>query len=858
MSPATHPDPVGVRRPDTRLVAPAALAWAVAWWAVAAPLRQVGVGLAVAVAFLLVVAWALRRRTRGPQAPGAALTASVLVGAAGAVVLGAAAADRAARESGPLPGWAAERAVVGIAGRVSSDPRRLAPGRHPGPARFVLTVRSQEVQGRGRRAEVSAPLLVIGGSGWGGLSAGQRVRLVGRLARSSPGDDVVAVVSANGPPRRVRPGSWPWRAADRVREGLRTACIGLPTDAGALLPSLVVGDTTALPDALVDDLRTAGLSHLTAVSGANVAIVVSAVTALSTRAGATRRVRLFVAGTAVAGFVVLARPEPSVLRAAVMAGVVLVGLGAGRRARGGPVLAAAVILLLVADPWLARSPGFALSAAATGGLLWLAPPWAERLARWWPRPLAVAVAAPAAAQAACGPVLVLLTPSVSTVSVPANLLAGPAVAPATVLGVLAAVVSPVWPAAARGLVLPASVATGWIAAVAHRAAAFPVAALPWIPGRAGAVLLAAATAAVIAVTLRSPPGGTGEPGGGGRGGGGPGAEDSRAGYRIRLRAVRARPWAVVAVVVLLAAGLGWWWAPRVTGAGGGTGTGWAVALCDVGQGDALALRSGTDRAVLVDAGPRPEPVDRCLRDLGVHHLDAVLLTHFHADHVAGLPGALRGRDVGAVVVDPLAEPGSEAAAVRRRLAGTGAEVRTGQVGDGGEVGSDGRRVRWRILSGGPPAPDGGVAAAARYARAGSGQNGAAGDDSAVNDSSLVTLLEVSGPTGAVRALALGDLERPGQERLTRRIRADPGFLAGPVDVVKVAHHGSRSQDPRLYRLSGARVALVGVGADNDYGHPAVATLTALEGLGMIVMRSDRRGTVTITPTTAGLSVDARG
>ena len=207
------------------------------------------------------------------------------------------------------------------------------------------------------------------------------------------------------------------------------------------MPALVTGDDQRLSDELVEDFRTAGLTHLTAVSGTNLTLVLASPAARrpvvrGCAAGAVVVVGLL----GVVGFVLMARPEPSVVRAAAMGTVALLGLGAGGRAAGVRALGAAVLLLLVADPWLARSPGFALSVLATGGILFVAPPFRDALARWLPRTLAEAVAVPLAAQLACTPVVAALSGEVSLVAVAANLLVAPAVGPATVLGLAAGLV----------------------------------------------------------------------------------------------------------------------------------------------------------------------------------------------------------------------------------------------------------------------------------------------------------------------------------------------------------------------------------------------------------------------------------
>jgi len=873
-------------RPDVRLLPPAILAWLCGWWAVGATATAAAVGAggcAASAAGCLAVGGRLVRRggaedgaRRRPTRQFVALTL-----ATGVAVLASTAGALALRSAGPFPGWVAQRAVVDLTGSLITDPKQVAAGAWAGPARYVLRLQASQVRARGQTRVVDAPVLVLGGSSWAGLSAGARVVVTGRLAPSAPGDDVVALVSALGGPTRAEPGSWWWRAADRVRAGLRAAVTGLPAGPGGLLPSLVLGDTSTLQPQVSRNLTTAGLTHLTAVSGANVAIVLGTIVWVSGVAGVGRRARVALAAAGLCGFVVLARPEPSVLRAAAMGVVVLAGLTAGRRPRGVPALCAAVVVLLVADPWLARSPGFALSSVATGALLLLAPPWARRLERWMPRPLALALAAPTAAQAACGPIVVLINPTVSLAAVPANLLADPAVGPATVLGVVCAVLSLVWPWGAHLVAAVSCCATWWITCVADRAASVPGASVPWMPGVVGAAALCVLTAAAVVATLRVAPA----------------VEPRRLDLRRRVRVgsrrvlrqrvevpsqrvemlsredlvpwrrVRGRgvagwSWLTVLVVLAVLAVLGGWllapWLagrlPIGIGQRGWPAPNWAVAMCDVGQGDALAVRSGTDRAVLVDAGPDPSAVDGCLSRLGVRHLDLVVLTHFHADHVLGLPGALRGRDARALLVSPLAQPAENAQAVNRWARGSGVPEHVVWAGSSGDLGADGWRLHWQVLLpddttvpksslATPAVPAAGSAAAAGSAPGMGRSDDGPGEGSVINESSIATLMEVRSPDGSsVRLAGLGDLEVPGQQRLAAILSG----AGGPqVDVVKVAHHGSAKQDGALYGLLHPRLGLIGVGAGNDYGHPTSSALDLLSQLGIEVRRTDQSGDVAV-------------
>jgi competence protein ComEC len=827
-------------RPDLRL-APAALsAWAAAWWATGSTPARVwaaaGGALVLALGTALAVVRVPPSSRRAPWAAGA--LAFAVIG----VVLATAGGALTARSAGSWPGWVAARAVARLNGTLASDPHRL-PGAFPGAGdRYVLTLDLTSAAARGAVQPLAVPVLVLAPASWRGLSAGQRVALSGRLAPTRPGDEAAAVVTALGGPPQASPGGWPWRVAERVRQALRDACRGLPPDAGGLLPSLVDGDGSGLPDPLRADLKTAGLTHLTAVSGANLTIIADSMLWVAGALRAPRSVRVPLMVVTLAGFVVLARPSPSVLRAAGMGAVGIAASALSRRPRGVPALAAAATVLLAVDPWLARSAGFALSAAATGALLLLAPLWADRLVRHVPQPAAIALAAPAAAQVACGPLLVLLQPSVSLVAVPANLLAEPAVAPTTVAGVVTAGAGIVAPGAAHVGALVGGAGTWWIALVAHRAAALPLASAPWPSGPPGALLLAVLEAGVVAMSLpqcrtvvrrvitrtlrartaRRTPGrrASGEP---------------RGTPVSRRTALLGLTGAVTGGIALWAAGL------RLRPRGSGGLPDWSVVMLDVGQGDATVLRSGRDRAVLIDTGPDPALVDACLSRLGIRHLDLVVLTHFHADHVGGLPGALKGRVAHRILVSPLAEPTENAVAVLR-LAGTARiPVETARPQQQGVCAADGWSVAWRVLTPFgplvPPAPP------------------ETDDSDLVNESSVAVTADARSPSGSVRAVLLGDLETQGQRGLAQRLATGADELGGPVDVVKVAHHGSAKQHEPLYRQIEARLGLIGVGAGNDYGHPAPSALALLRRAGVAVLRTDTSGDLAIAGTpTGGLTV----
>ncbi|MDX2784677.1 ComEC/Rec2 family competence protein, partial [Streptomyces caniscabiei] len=615
------------------------------------------------------------------------------------------------------------------------------------------------------------------------------------------GDRVAGVlrVRGGGAPVVVEEASAVQRVAGRLRAGLREATDGLDADARALLPGFVVGDTSRVPAELDEAFKATDLTHLLAVSGANFTILLALFIGppglaqraerkgLAPRLGIPLRATALAGGALTLGFVIVCRPDPSVVRAAACGSIALLAIATGRRRSLVPALATAVLLLVLYDPWLSRSYGFLLSVLATGALLTLAPRWSAALQRRRvpPRP-AEALAAAGAAQAVCAPVVAVLSAKVSLVAVPCNLLAEFAVAPATVLGFATLATAPVAMPVAECLAWCASWPAGWIADIARTGASLPGAGVDWPGSWAGALLLGLVTVVLVLVGRR----------------------------------LVSRPWLVGAC--LMAFLLVVVQPPPLTRViTGWPPPGWRFVMCDVGQGDATVLAAGEGAGVVVDAGPDPVSVDRCLTSLGITEIPLVVLTHFHADHVMGLPGVLRGRSVGAIATTGFAEPVEQAAFVRREAAARRIPLTRAVAGEEWRTGS----LTWRVLwpPGDQAVPDG------------------------PNDASVTMLVRSAGLT----LLLLGDLEPPGQRELAKSPEA---AALGTVDVVKVAHHGSAYQDPGLIRAMAPELALISVGADNPYGHPAPSTVAALRAGGATVLRTDEDGAVAVAGTAEELLV----
>lgn len=856
---AAHPRQEGPA--DLRLVPPALAAWATAALALDASTGRVTGFVSVCLAAAAVLLLGRRRGRRGTSAAGQPTPAAATTGrtwahapwartSVAAALLGAAAAAVSAGlhgadvRRGPVPALARQFATVTAEVELTSDPRLTRPrirGDHQTPAwvRMDAEVVRVDRPGSPEAVVTRTPVLILvttavepaaraegppwrpgrppdghdehpaegaQRSPWLGLLPSTRLRVTARLEPPMTGGDRIAAVLRvrdRAAPEVVAEPSAPQRLAGRLRAGLRAATDGLPPDARALLPGLVVGDTSRITPELDEAFKATDLTHLLAVSGSNLTILLvlllgpPGLAQRVERRGLAPRLGLPLRGTALLGaaltlgFVVVCRPDPSVLRAAACGAVALLALATGRRRTMLPALATAVLLLVLYDPWLSRSYGFLLSVLATGALLTLAPRWSAALRRRRvPARAAEALAAAAAAQALCAPVVVVLSARVSLVAVPCNLLAEAAVAPATVLGFAALATAPLAMPAAKVLAWCASWPAGWIADVARTGADQPGGGVDWPDSWTGALLLALVTAAAVIVG------------------------------RWLLR----HPWlcglcgALLLLVVvqppLLTRVITGWPPP-----------GWRFAMCDVGQGDATVLAAGRGAGVVVDAGPDPALVDHCLRKLGITRVPLVLLTHFHADHVAGLPGVLRGRAVGAIETTGYEDPAQQAEFVRKEASRRGIPLTRAGAGELRGIGD----LTWQVLW--PPPPP-------------------APEPDGPNDASVTLLVH----SGGLRLLLLGDLEPPAQQALLDSPAS--ARLAG-VDVLKVAHHGSAYQSPDLIRVASPRLALISCGADNPYGHPAPPTVAALRALGAMVLRTDRDGALAVTGAGAGVRV-ARG
>ena len=568
---------------------------------------------------------------------------------------------------------------------------------------------------------------------------------------------------------------------------------GPTQDSRALVAGLSVGDTSLLSDNAKAQMKALSLTHLTAVSGANCAIVLGLVFFCLSRLSIRRWLRTLLSVFALALYLELVGPQPSVLRAAFMSLCILLMVTAGRSIGPITALSWATLLLLWFNPFFASDYGFALSVAATGGILVMTP-WLFRVLRTrFPTWIAAGLSVSAAAQLWCAPILLQLQGGIPTYSLLANSLVEPLVFPITVLGLFSCLLCLISPGLAGAVSWLASLPAFLIISVVHRLSHLPLLTLWWPSGVLGTLLM---VGLVLALTLRA----------------------------LDKRVALANVIAIVSAFTLFFVGsVGFFkassWPLK----------NWQIVNCDVGQGDALLIRS-ENHVALVDVGRNPEPIDACLNRLGIKQLDLLVLTHFDADHVGGLSGALAGRHIEVGMVTDYPDNRSQAMAITDELRRASDRLVSASAGLTGHVGA----IKWLVLQ-----PE---------------HHGEGSEDP--NDGSITMRWNAQTFT----LFTMADLGEKGQMRL---VQLHPDWInvdkAIPV-VLKVSHHGSADQFPELIEALNPQVAIISVGKGNPYGHPTRATLKILRNIGSNIFRTDQNGPISVgvDESSQSLSVGTEG
>ncbi len=660
-------------------------------------------------------------------------------------------------------------------------------------------------------------------------SYGHRIRLVGRLEAprrpGNPGEfDYAAYLARQGVYLRVavwqtedleilpgQGGNWLVRTALGTRRSLEEVFRrGLHPERAALISGLLFGSRGDLPQQVEEDFRLAGIYHLLAVSGSNVAFVALPCLGLFLRLGLGRPVSALLTCLVVVFFIFLTGATASVTRAGIMAVLALLAQALGRRNDSWNALGAAGLGIMILNPLQLYDAGFQLSFGATAGILALVRPvegwfergWLGRVPSWICTPLAVTLAA----QLAVLPISLYYFAGVSVVSLAANLVVIPVVGAVVYAGSVAALVGVVWPALAVPLIWISDLLLLVLESSAALLARFPGAYL-YFPSPSSWLVAGYYLALGWAFGM------------------------IRVGWLPWVRQWRPVHWAIAALIFGVAAV--WSWAQADP-----PGTLETVFL-DVGQGDAIFMRFPDGRTLLVDGGGRPDGLDGgdydpgervitpFLRRRGITRIDHLVLTHPHGDHVGGLEAVLKDFRVGRVWYGGTEFHGPQ---YQRWLALLARETARGrlawQIPRAGERMLAGKDLTARFLH--PEAEP------------------LAGTRSDENNSSLVLRVDYRG----VSFLLTGDIEAEGERAL---LAGRAGDL--PATVLKVAHHGSNySSSGEFLDQVGPALAVIQVGR-NSFGHPGPETLERLKGRGILVYRNDLHGAVTVK--TDGRGIETR-
>ena len=684
----------------------------------------------------------------------------------------------AAAFAGALSAGAHARADQSDCRRTLADGAVVAVrGRLPGPAaggRGGLIV--EDGLGPGCRGELAIVIAARGEA----PPAGPLLSVQGRW-RASPGAHTATFAGV------LRVERWEPASPDRIaplaslRGEAATRLFGAFGARAPLASALVMSRTEGIDPELKDAFARSGIAHLLSISGFHVAVVAALLVAVLRMLRMPSTASLVGGMAGVWAYVLLIGAPDAGVRAALLFSVVIVARWAGRPLSGEGSLAASFLLLALVDPGGPGRPGFQLSFAGAAGLTRFGPALDERVRALVPRlpsGLRGGLCSGLGATLATIPLVAWHFERVSLVGIPGTMVAGPLVAVAIPGVLLVLLIGPVAPALAHflaggtDLVLAALVLV--VDAFAYPSWASVAVSRGWV--LAAGIGVGGAAASLLPVT------GVG---------------------RATRRLVMA---AGAALATLLA---------PMTHAVADRGT-VGIEMIDVGQGDAILVRSPARRWVLIDAGPRSDDFDAGLRRVlpalrrrGIRRLEALVLTHPHLDHMGGAPAVLHGVRVGAVLdpgqaqgAEPFIETLEAAAAV-----GTAWSVATrGEI-----LRLDGMTLEVLHPSG-PPA----------------------GPDVDPNDVSVVLLLR----HGAFAALFTGDAQKDAEEELAGAV--------GPIQVLKVAHHGSSTSTSAAF-LARVRpaLALVSVGRGNRYGHPAPEVVRRLGEAGTRILRTDRNGAVEV-------------
>lgn len=807
----------GRRQPlDLRLLPAACAGWGAALLVLPAEAgAALGLGaVLMGTAVLMGAALCLVPRGQGARWWALCLQVTLSIAVAGAVALSAGHVHHTMETSG----WSdavQDGAPVHVTLRVTEDavPVGGPTVDRPGQVRVRAVVHTAALPEREERTEVGADVVLLAPSEPEDTAAewvaGKRYSGWVSTTATEGVDRASALLVPLGPDELSAEPADRWSQVSSGFNALRAGAMSSSSHAvgegPSLLPGVVMGDRSRQSQELTDAMNVSGLSHMTVVSGTHCALVMGALLGGLRIFRVPRWASPVVLLMGLVLYVMLVQPAPSVIRAAVMGAIGALAVFAGRGRASSALLCLCVAVLLIYSPWFAVEPAFQLSVVATAGIVLIGVRLKSMLQRimpgWVAGPLSLAISA----QIFVTPVLLPIAEGVTLYSIPANIIAGPLLPLATVPGTLAAVLSTTLPWVSVALMWMAGWSAAGIALVGYAAASLPHALAPWPQGWLGWLMAAAYCAAAIMICVlivqrRFP-------------------KVSEAGV------LSAATGMMISVLVP-------WSGPFVNG----VPQDWRYALCDVGQGDMMVIRTAESAGLVIDAGEDPDLARDCLHTLRIDTVEVLMISHEHFDHYGGSPGVLESAEVESVLYSGSADWSAETA-LEELHGPLEIPVRRAEVGQSWSH-QDGFPVRWTVWS----APD--------Y-------------HSNPNNNSKVVLVEVweeEKPAGAVgsandplRLLATGDLE---EEITSLMLRADA--LPEHIDVLKVSHHGAANSGTEILQHTQPDSALIGVGEDNTYGHPDSGILNELQELGAAVYRTDKHGTVVFSLGSEGVEAEKVG
>ncbi|MDR1447771.1 MAG: ComEC/Rec2 family competence protein [Candidatus Ancillula sp.] len=637
------------------------------------------------------------------------------------------------------------------------------------------------------------------------------------------------------------------RFFNHIRSSFRDVIRQVNSPYAGFVLGMSVGDLRHIDKDMRSNANIAGLSHLTSISGTHFMIVISTVGGLLVLLCRKRKLNTFIQLVAVILMISLVQSGESVKRASFMAIIGLLGVFLGRRSQSLSALSFVVICWLLFDPWLSISYSFALSSVASASIILGTKPCTKFLEKYIGETLATLLAVPLVAQIGCSPILLIMNSYISPYSVLANIIAVPFASPVTILSLISCILAPLLPPLSLLVANIAAFFASVIANVANITSSLPFAKLPWVPGVLGILLFILLVLLFFLapylyrflyskITGFAPREVTGFP-----------ARNRAMVLKLKTRILKHRVISCVLIFCILGVSGGIYYGKTHLGMFSSVPNNWLIAACDVGQGDMGVVRTGAHSGVVIDVGPKNSGADSCLQTLGITKIDMLVLSHYHDDHVGDLANALKSRSVSMALLDPVKQPDYEVQEVDKILNTNGIAGQNAENGMRGEFGcttSSPYCVKWQVISVYDNASADGslVNQGQSLAKSTSGQKSAEEDDRE-NNSSIAMIFDVNGVT----YFTAGDLEDNGNMGALRQLRAQN--VEG-VDVVKVSHHGSKTQSKPLINQLVPVIAIYMVGK-NNYGHPNADTIKYFEQVGAKTLRTDTMGMCLV-----GLDADA--